>query len=146
MMPAGLHRRHASEAHTSDAGFTLVEILVSIMLIGIIMAGLATFFVSSVSVTTQQTGRQAATQLAEDAAEQVRALKGSAVSAGRAQCGTSTPCTTPVTGVTLGDIQEWDYPDGNPTTLPIGPSPVKINGVTFNQIWYVGKCWQATVG
>src|ERR1700709_2122791 len=65
-----------------DGGFTMVEMLVAMVIIGIIMAALATFFVTTLSATSRQGANQAATQLADDAIERVRAGKGSAVITG----------------------------------------------------------------
>ncbi len=63
----------------TDDGFTMIEMIVALVIIGIIMAALATFFVSTVKATAQQGTKQAAIQLADDAIERARALKGSAV-------------------------------------------------------------------
>jgi prepilin-type N-terminal cleavage/methylation domain-containing protein len=149
-MHAGLRRRAAPEVssleYAPDAGVTLVEVLIAIMLIGIVMSALATFFVTTLSVTNLQSARQWAAQLAGNATERVRALKGSAVADGRVKCAATTPCAIPVSGVDLGDMQEWDYPDGTPAALPIGSTPAVVNGISYGQNWYVGKCWQAVSG
>jgi prepilin-type N-terminal cleavage/methylation domain-containing protein len=57
-----------------DAGFTLIEVLVSISLIGVVMAALTTFFVSAQGVANVQDGQQTAVQLATDGIEAARAL------------------------------------------------------------------------
>jgi len=138
---------------TSDAGITLLEVLVSIMLIGIVMTAMTTFFVTAVSATSRQGGEQAAVQLADDATERVRALKGSAVAMGRDKTSSDTQWASPVVGVApyLADMQEaWDatatYPSGASAPLPTTAVSTTIDGVPFGQRWYVGKCWQPLGG
>jgi len=66
----------------ADGGFTLVEVIVSISLMTITMTALTTFFVLTGSSAAHQSGSQAAAQLAQDAMDQARSLKGSAVITG----------------------------------------------------------------
>jgi prepilin-type N-terminal cleavage/methylation domain-containing protein len=156
-MLAGLRRAVAlprrSLAATPDAGFTLVEILVATMLIGIVMTALTSFFVGTVSITSQQAGRQAAVQLAAAATERVRALSGSAVVVGRDRASTESQWDDPVAGVApyLADMQQtWDKdaesPAGESAPLPTSARSVTLNGVSYAQHWYVGKCWQRPDG
>ena len=56
-----------------DAGFSLIEVVVSIGVIGVVMASLGTFYVSSQAITRAQATRQVAVQLANDGMERVRA-------------------------------------------------------------------------
>jgi type II secretory pathway pseudopilin PulG len=65
----------------SEAGLSLIEVLVSSMLITVVMVALASFFVAAGSAASRQGGTQVATQLAEDAVEQVRAVEPSAIAA-----------------------------------------------------------------
>ncbi|HEX8347778.1 MAG TPA: prepilin-type N-terminal cleavage/methylation domain-containing protein, partial [Actinoplanes sp.] len=60
-----------------DAGFTLIETMVSVFVMGVVMSALTSFFATTVLLTNQQGGVQVATQLASDAVSRVRALKGS---------------------------------------------------------------------
>ncbi|OLB65213.1 MAG: hypothetical protein AUI10_07755 [Actinobacteria bacterium 13_2_20CM_2_72_6] len=131
--------------HATDEGFTLVEVIVSIALMSIVMTALTTFFVTTVSATGQQSGRQAAIQLAQDAVELARAVKGSALLTGRDKCGA---CAAPVTGVApyLADVEEWDYPTGATAQLPTTATGADANGIHYLQNWYVGKCWQPIAG
>ena len=154
-MPAGLRRRavrgpwrrHPLPGGARDEGFTLVEVLVSLALMTITMTALTTFFVATGQAANQQSGRQVGAQLAQDAIEQARALKGSAIITGRAQCGGTNTCATPVAGVApyLADVEEWDHPSGT-AQLPTTPKTVTLNGLGFTENWYVGRCWQATAG
>jgi prepilin-type N-terminal cleavage/methylation domain-containing protein len=137
----------------ADDGFTLVEVLVSIGLIGVVMAAVTSFLVSSMSVTAVQRGRQAAAQLAADATEQARTLRGPAVLTRRDQTSVQQQWSAPVTGVAyyLATMQAaWDatatYPDGATAPLPTGPSTSTLNNVSYQRSWYVGRCWQTLGG
>ena len=50
-MRAVTPRRNDPSAPAPDAGFTLVEVMVAIAIIGIVMSALGTFFVQSMRVT-----------------------------------------------------------------------------------------------
>jgi prepilin-type N-terminal cleavage/methylation domain-containing protein len=143
-------RPRARGGNAGDEGFTLVEVIVSITLMAIIMTALTTFFVSTGSAIRQQGGRQIAAQLAQDALETVRTLKGADVITGRSKCDalTNKVCAAPAAGVAsyLQDVEEWDYPSGTPLTLNITPQHETRNGVDYAQNWYVGRCWQPAAG
>jgi prepilin-type N-terminal cleavage/methylation domain-containing protein len=155
---AGLRRRAVAARtrvleHGGDAGFTLVEVLMAMVLVGIVMGALTTFFVTTMAVTNIQGDKQTAVQLAADGTERVRSLKGSAVAAQRDKTSSDTQWASPVAGVApyLSTLQEtWDtsavYPDGATAPLPTQPLASTVNGVAYNQHWYVGKCWQPLNG
>jgi prepilin-type N-terminal cleavage/methylation domain-containing protein len=67
-----------------DGGFSLVEVLVAISLIGVLMTALGSFYVSSLVTTSIQSGRQVATQIATDALERARSLPVGTLEAGLA--------------------------------------------------------------
>jgi prepilin-type N-terminal cleavage/methylation domain-containing protein len=157
-MLAGLRRRairapRSTRGRGPDAGFTLVEVLVAITLVAIVMTALTTFFVGAVSATSRQSGRQVATQLADDAAERVRSLKGSGLATGRDRASTDAQWGAPVAGVAayLTDMgKTWDpaaaFPAGATAPLPTTARPVTLNGLTYGQNWYLGTCWQPAGG
>jgi prepilin-type N-terminal cleavage/methylation domain-containing protein len=135
-----LPKRPRALEHASDAGITLIEVLVSSMLIGILMTAMTAFFVSTVSATGRQGGQQVAAQLADDATELVRALRGSAVAAGRDKTSSDSQWAGPVAGVApyLADMQEtWDttatFPSGASAPLPTTAKYVTIDGVSYGQ-------------
>jgi prepilin-type N-terminal cleavage/methylation domain-containing protein len=153
-MLAGLRRRAiAVRERGGDAGFTLAEVLVSIVIVGIVMGGLTTFFVTTMTVTNVQGDKQTAVQVAADATERVRSLKGSAVAADRDKTSSDAQWASPVAGVSayLSTMQEtWDdtavYPKGITAPLPTQTKTSIVNGIGYGQNWYVGKCWQALSG
>ena len=137
----------------NEDGFTLIEVMVSIGLISIMTAALTSFFVNAGSTNDQQTGKQTAVQLADDATERVRAMKGSGITEGRDQGTTDEQWNNPVTGVApyLSGMREtWDaqagYPDGRDATLPTVGRAAAVNGLAYTQYWYIGMCWQPAAG
>ena len=156
-MLTDLRRRAVRDARRGldprrDSGLSLIEVIVSIALIGIAMGTLTPVIVASVSATSRQGNMQVAAQLADDAADKVRSLKGSALVAGRDKSSSDAQWATPVTGVApyLVDSQEtWDptvTTGGVEATLPTTGSVVSINGVHYVQNWYLGRCWQPKTG
>src|SRR3954451_20913241 len=134
---------------TDDDGFTLVETLISIAVIGVVMTSLTAFFTNSLSIDNQQRGKQAAAQILDDAMERVRSLKGSDITAGRDQSSSDTQWTgapTPVRSY-LGDMAEvYDSTagggSGSTAALPTAPLPVTVNGLTFYEDFYIGEGFQ----
>jgi prepilin-type N-terminal cleavage/methylation domain-containing protein len=59
-----------------DHGFTMVEVLVSLAVIGIVLLAVSTFFVKSMTTVRLQGSRQAAIQIAATSMEQLRSLAG----------------------------------------------------------------------
>jgi len=60
----------------ADAGFTLVEVLVSLAVIGMVLTAVSTFFVRSMVITNLEGTRQGAVQVAATAMEQLRSVPG----------------------------------------------------------------------
>ncbi|MDI6097330.1 putative Ig domain-containing protein [Actinoplanes sp. NEAU-A12] len=85
--PAGRHGVHpalgADPRDVTDHGFTLIEVLVSLALIGTMMTALVPFLVRSVTVAEEERTRQVAVQLATDAIERASAVTGAAALTGR---------------------------------------------------------------
>ncbi|HEU5108352.1 MAG TPA: putative Ig domain-containing protein, partial [Micromonosporaceae bacterium] len=132
-----------------DGGFTLAEVLVAISLVGTMMAALTPFFVNVLASTDHQRTRQVAIQLTGDAIERARALKGSALLAGRGRAASeaqwdAAPDTVEpyLDRLTLG----WDplvaTGAGADAPLPTEPLPVTIADKRYEQHWYVGSCQQ----
>lgn len=121
-----------------DRGFTLLEVLVSLLIVAIVMTAMVTFFVSTTAVLAQQRDRQAAVQLADDGMELVRA-KGTAVAAGR-----SAGTVSPVGGVDLSGMNQLDIV-GAGAQLPLQTTST-VAGVTYQRYTYVGTCFEPASG
>jgi prepilin-type N-terminal cleavage/methylation domain-containing protein len=141
LRPPGRDRAPLAGRHNDD-GFTLVEVLIALAVVGIVMGAVTTFFSKTMSATNQQRGRQVATQLADDAAEQVRALTGSSLAVGRTQGNAEPAEIVPGVAAYLTDLQQWNDAAGTPV-LPVVPVTVRVNGVSYVQHWYLGKCWRS---
>lgn len=60
----------------ADAGFTLVEVLVSLAVIGVVLTAVSTFFIRSMVITNLEGTRQGAVQVAATAMEKLRSVPG----------------------------------------------------------------------
>lgn len=117
-----------------DSGFTLLEVLVSLLILAIVMTAMVTFFVSTTAVLAEQRDKQAAIQLADDGMQLVRA-KGTALANGRV-AGT----VTPVTGVDLSGMNQLNALGSGTVELPLQTTEGPIAGVTFQRYIYLGTC------
>jgi prepilin-type N-terminal cleavage/methylation domain-containing protein len=135
----------------SDNGFTILEMTVALAVMGIITAAVTTFFIRTITVINYERGKQVAIQLTDDAIERARALKGSAILAGRDHSSVHDQFTVPKASSLLGSQQlVWDTTAllgaGATAALPTAPRTVTVNGVAYKQYWYVGACWQPRAG
>ena len=138
---------------SGDDGFTMIEMIVALLIIGIVMAAFSTFFITTVTATTRQSSSQAATQLGDDAIERARAIAGSALLNGRDKTSSDTQWNNPVAGVSgyLADSVEAYNPaasagQGATAPLPTTYRQATVNNIVYNQNWYIGKCWQSDAG
>ncbi len=126
-----------------EDGFTVLEVLVSVVLISIVMIALGTFLTATTSVLGVQRDRQAAVQFADDAMELVRA-KGAAVVNGRVSGNASTVAP----GADLSGMNEFDVvPQTQPPTTPAVPLALAraAAGVSYTQYVYVGTCFAPAI-
>jgi prepilin-type N-terminal cleavage/methylation domain-containing protein len=152
-----------------DEGFTLVEVLVSVAIIGMVMASVTAFFVSSMRVTQLQSEQQTAARLILDGVELARSLKGPALISGREACsdgacvsaadtGAASLLTSPSTSSTarMDSVAgtpklpvpvlptTTDYTEAqiiaNPTTL------FQLDDIQYQRNFYLETCRQAANG
>jgi prepilin-type N-terminal cleavage/methylation domain-containing protein len=151
-MPADRPHAAVRLAPPGDGGFTLVEVLVAIVVIGVVMSAVAPFLVQSVVVVSQQRDQQVAVQVANDALERARALRGASLLTGRDEQATADQWALGTASAEVkpyldGMARDWDHlavaGNGLKASLPTSPNPVTIGGVVYQQNWYVGRCWQA---
>ncbi len=151
----------------SDEGFTLLETLVSLALTTTFMTALTPFFTAWLRTTGAQRDRQVAIQLADDAMERVRALAGTGLVEGRSRVAVQGQWAQAPAAVradyAAAMLCDWDpklsseavaacdagaavdlTAAGAQAPLPTVPVAVAVAGTTFQQNWYVGRCWQPT--
>jgi type II secretory pathway pseudopilin PulG len=136
---------------TGDEGATLIETLVSLALVMTAMGAMGTYFVNSVLVVSSQRTSQTAAQVGNTAIEQIRALRGNSLAAGRGkdrvtQQWSAAPATVNdyladmdpaydgLAALTAGD----DAPISTATQI------VKSDGTNFARTIYVGECYVYT--
>jgi type II secretory pathway pseudopilin PulG len=136
-----------------DRGSTIVESLVSIAVIGIIMAALTTFYVRITSALRHAAGVQTAAEIGADAISVVRSIRGSAIVHGRDKTSSDTMWADLVPGAEAyltGTQEVWDTTAttgaGSTATVPTGYRTQTIKGVDYRKYWYIGRCWQSTTG
>jgi type II secretory pathway pseudopilin PulG len=132
-----------------EAGFTLVETAVAIVVVLVVTASLTGLFVSTTRLTHLHGDRQIAIQLADDAMERVRALKVAALLTGRDENSVRAQWNSPleaVGGMLASGYTDLAYDadaaggDGASAVLPTEPLPVTLNGLTYRQHFYIGTC------
>jgi prepilin-type N-terminal cleavage/methylation domain-containing protein len=112
----------------SDAGFTLLEVMVAMALIGTTMAAAVSFSVSTEGVTNLSGGQQAAVQLATEGVEAVRAVP-----------------VTALRPALAGSTGRWTPPSTAGAASDDPEQPVR-NDVRFARTWSVTACWQPPAG
>jgi prepilin-type N-terminal cleavage/methylation domain-containing protein len=119
-------RRILAPGPSSDAGFTLVEVIVATVCICIVMAALTSFFVTTVRVNNLSGGQATAVELASEAVELARA--------------------TPVDDLRAAVAN----PGGRwiPVTAAGAANPEQPfrNDIQFARAWSVTTCWQPPAG
>ncbi|MEV4513157.1 Ig domain-containing protein [Dactylosporangium sp. NPDC049525] len=141
----------------SDAGFSLVETLTSIAIIGVVMTALTTFFVSTTTTLNKERGLQTAVRLAHDGVDLVKSLPGSSIVSGRGEKDVVEQfrqlkagdipglgslnlqglldTMTPASDSRLGPLAASVAP-----VLPVAADPQTFNNATFKRYYVVGSC------
>ena len=149
MRPA---RRRTPRVHGDD-GFSLLEVLVALGVIGTVMAATTPFLIRSVALVAQNRTQQVAVEVANDALERARALTPSSLLAGRgltavqnqfaaAPAAVKSVMSLTQTSADVALTTGADLLSGANAPLPTVPQPVTVGGVQYQQSWYVGRCWQ----
>ncbi|GAA3384543.1 putative Ig domain-containing protein [Cryptosporangium minutisporangium] len=136
-----------------EAGFSLIELMTAMTLIGVVMAALTSFFTNSVRATNVQSNTQTAIQLISDGLERVRALRGSSVTTGRDRASaeaqwSAVTADSPVHPYLSTMEQTWDdqVAPEEVAPLPLASELIELNRMRFARSWYVGRCWQPLLG
>ena len=163
--------RQLNRASTSDEGFTLIEVIVSLTLLLFIMSSSIVFFVRSLQTSALQGQRSAATALGTQQLELARNVAPLDLLCGRTQANVSaqwTAATTPTLPTTpspalnaelatTATAQDWSgnraavgalgsgcvVPNWTAGTeaLPTALTAVTIGKTTYSYRIFVGDCW-----
>ena len=139
-----------------DDGYTLLEVLVALTVIGTVMAGAVPFLIKSMALVGQNRTQQVAVEVANDALERARALSPSSLFAGRGvtamrdQLAAAPPQVKALLSSAQLDADFLltgvaDALAGASAPLPTAPVTITVGGIAYAQSWYVGKCWQTKV-
>jgi type II secretory pathway pseudopilin PulG len=140
----------------ADEGATLVELLVSLAVLSIAMAGLGAFFVTGFLAVGNQRDQRMAVQVANTALEQVRGLEGSSLLNGRgpvkvqAQWSAalaSSPYRTKMKRyldsmqiASDPEIKDVTSTEGDEAPLSTATQKVTVGSATFERNIFVGRC------
>lgn len=122
--------------HQRQAGFSLIEILVTVLVLGIGILGVASTQIVSLQMSSQSQSRSQAVSLAEDLLDRIRAVPNSVaayeLAQGNAQGADNGACDTsfvPANGnVPADDVETWE--NNLACTLPSAVRTVAVNGDT----------------
>lgn len=148
-------RRQATRRIPADLGFTLVEVIVSLVLLTMVMVGVATLFMRSVKQSSSFDRRQAAVAVAGQSMELARSIPASQDSNGNSKLVTGRYQSTVHTQFTslaaTVDLTETD--EAYDTTATVSSTPVlpyaataTVSGITYTTQRIVGSCWRPSAG
>jgi len=136
-----------------DAGFTLIEILVAMVLMAIVMSSLAVFFIGAQSSSAELRLRQNATVVADQAMDKVHSIETDKLLYNRDKTSSDAQWAAPVVGVDLSGMSElWDTTtvptpsagtgtNATVTPLPTVPQVSTVNKTNYSVSTYIGRCW-----
>jgi type II secretory pathway pseudopilin PulG len=139
----------------SDEGTSLLEVLVSLAVVSIAMAGLGSFFVTGNHAVADSRDQRQAVQAAAGGIEEVRALEGSSLLSGRGPVRVKAQWDAALTGSYraklkpyLNSMQMASDPEIKDTSSTVGDEAplstatktVTVGSATFERTIYVGKC------
>ncbi|GAA4605887.1 hypothetical protein GCM10023107_73800 [Actinoplanes octamycinicus] len=152
--------KRATARRTGDGGFTMLEVVVSAAVMGIVLMGLSAFFVQAMSSSHLQGQQQVGIRVAADALDTLRAPQVAALLSERTPCAGACPAPVAKAAPLLAGTERWDAAAA-PTSVTIAPSPavsatafpvppnsssVTVNGLAYQRYLYLGKCWEQTGG
>jgi prepilin-type N-terminal cleavage/methylation domain-containing protein len=146
-------RRPGCPPGAGDAGFTLIEVIVAMVLLSLVMVGVGGLFMRAVTTTSSLDRRQSAVTVADQAIELARSIPPAGTSANDSKLvsGRYKPLVDAQWAATTADLSQTDEAwDPNATA---GSSPaLKLSTIsTVSSVGYtaqilVGSCWRPATG
>lgn len=148
MTPSAAWRRAAQVRQGApDAGITLVEVMAALFVLTLVSAAAASFFVSAVRTTADQSLKQSAGALATEAVEAVQSVPVTQVVKGRTRAAVETLnaelaplLVEDVVTATAGDNYDAAAGPTSTATIPLVAQPV-LEGTTFTVRTAINRCW-----
>ncbi len=130
-----------------DGGFTLIEVVVSLLLLAIVSTAALGLFIRSLASGDVQSQRQQAVELASQQIELVRALPVHSLVTGRTQAEVDALWASPGAVDTSQSAKLWD-PLATATTADTVPTvrTVTLNSVNYTVKTFVDRCYEAATG
>ena len=139
-----------------EAGFTLIEILVAMVLMGIIMSSLAVFFIGAQKSTSALRSRESATALADQTMEQVHSINVLNLAVGRDKTSSDTQWAAATAGTVLVGVDTSQMTEVYDSAAAVGAgATAALRTValtpTVNKLQYrinivIGKCYIPAIG
>ncbi|WP_433209588.1 putative Ig domain-containing protein [Dactylosporangium sp. CS-047395] len=130
-----------------DEGFSLVETLTALAIMGVVMTALTTFFVSTTNTINKQRGLQMAIRLASDGIELVKSLPSTSLAIGRSKTDALKQLAGTPAGLDLTSMAPVFDPKLKNLTDVSSATPVlkfsevvPINDAVFTRRWILGSC------
>ena len=145
-----MDRPSAGGAGREDGGFTLVEVIVSLLLLAVVLSAALSLFVRALANTDLQAQRGQAITIANDKLEQVRGLPVGNLLDGRTQAAVQALWTSwdpSGTGPTKLSVQAYDATATSSST-PLVPlvTTNRIDNVNYVVRIFVDNCYLPTTG
>ncbi len=148
----GLRRLRAGA--TGDEGITLLEVVISLLIIAVVMSSAAGFFINGLRSTGGQSSRQVAISLTNQQLETVTAIPANQLLTGRTSAAVTALLATDTGGVLTGrddtsnsTTASYDYdPTATAASTPTVPTTttVKQNNVSYTIRTFIDPCWLPT--
>lgn len=141
--------RGPAKVDTRDDGFTLIEVVVALMLLGIVAAGALLFFMNTMQSTSHLQRTQAAATIATQGMERVRAVDprpaaGAVMSpllAGRSQAAVQAAWDAADPSDIAETMFEYDPNPVGPAAIPVTDTS-RVSDMNFTITTHVGSCYR----
>jgi prepilin-type N-terminal cleavage/methylation domain-containing protein len=146
-VPAARAPRFATASARSDAGFSLMEVVVALGIILVVMTFSLAFFIRSMQGTALQQQRQAAVAVADQAMELTRSVPASTLLAGRDGSRVDAQWASPGSVVISQSVRQFD-PAATPTSTPLVSfsTTTLVNNVSYPVRTFVDGCYLDSTG
>lgn len=141
--------RGPTNTDTGDEGFTLIEVVVALMLLGVVAAGALLFFMTTMQSTSHLQRTQAAAAVATQGMERVRAVDprpaaGATMSpllAGRSHDVVKAAWDAADPAVVAETAFEFDPSPTGPAAIPVTDTS-RVSDMTFTITTHIGSCYR----